>query len=228
MKLILTAVVLLALVVVALYSLLIRPWHLKWGATEAEVSRALPGDDIVPGPKIAATHAITIQAPAADVWPWLVQMGQGRAGFYSYEWIENLMGLTIRNANQILREYQNLKVGDTVPLAPDGTGVPVAVCEPNEVLVLGGRVDSKTQGALALHDSDPNAFFETSWTFFLQPVDPYTTRLIERFRTDWGPESFANTFFYRVILEPGSFIMERAMLLGIKQRVEAAAERRGR
>ncbi len=73
----------------------------------------------------------------------------------------------------------------------------------------------------------PGDDYETSWAFFLQPVDAHTTRLIERFRTDWGPDTFGNTFFYRGILEPGTFIMERKMLLGIKERVEAAAERSG-
>jgi hypothetical protein len=222
----LTTVVLLLLALVAVYALLIRPWHVKWGATDADVAASLPGDSLVSHPKISATHAITVQGSAADVWPWLVQIGQGRAGFYSYEGVENLLGLNIHNSDRILPEYQDLKVGDVVPLAPDGAGVPVAYLEPNRSLVLGGRFDAQTKGPLTLEDKSPGAYYEASWDFFLQPLDGHTTRLIERFRMDWGPETFANSLFYRGILEPGSFIMERRMLLGIKERVEAASESR--
>jgi hypothetical protein len=223
----LTTVVLFLLALVAVYALLIRPWHVKWGATDAEAAASLPGDSLVSQPKISATHAITVQGSAADVWPWLVQIGQGRAGFYSYEGVENLLGLNIHNSDRILPEFQDLKVGDVVPLAPDGAGVPVAYLEPNRSLVLGGRVDAQTKGPLALEDKSPGAYCEASWGFFLQPIDAHTTRLIERFRMDWDPETFANGLFYRGILEPGSFIMERRMLLGIKERVEAASEHGG-
>jgi hypothetical protein len=223
----LTAVVFSLLAVVAVYALLIRPWHVKWGATDADVAASLPGDSLVSHPKISATHAITVQGSAADVWPWLVQIGQGRAGFYSYEGVENLLGLNIHNSDRILPEYQDLKVGDVVPLAPDGAGVPVAFLEPNRSLVLGGKVDAQTKGPLALEDKSPDAYYEGSWGFFLQPINGHTTRLIERFRMDWRPDTFANGLFYRGILEPGSFIMERRMLLGIKERVEASSESRG-
>jgi hypothetical protein len=223
----LTTVVLFLLAIVAVYALLIRPWHVKWGATDAEAAASLPGDSLVSRPKISATHAITVQGSAADVWPWLVQIGQGRAGFYSYEGVENLLGLNIHNSDRILPEYQDLKVGDVVPLAPDGAGVPVAYLEPNRSLVLGGRFDAQTNGPLTLEDKSPGAYYEASWGFFLQPLDGNTTRLIDRFRMDWDPETFANSLFYRSILEPGSFIMERRMLLGIKERVEAASESRG-
>jgi hypothetical protein len=220
----LAAVVLFLLAVCTIYALLIRPWHVRWGATGAEVEASLPGDSLVSQPKISATHAITIQGSAADVWPWLVQIGQGRAGFYSYEEIENLLGLNIHNSDRILPEFQNLKIGDVVPLAPDGAGVPVAFLQPNRLLVLGGRVDAPTKGPLALQGKSPGAYYEASWGFFLQPIDVHTTRLVERFRMDWGPQTFANDLFYRAILEPGSFIMQRRMLLGIKERVEATSD----
>ena len=226
MKALLTAIALSLLAVVAVYTLLIRPWHVRWGAADAEVATSLPGDSLVSQPKISATHAITVQASAADVWPWLVQIGQGRAGFYSYEGIENLLGLNIHNSDRILPEFQDLKVGDMVPIAPDGAGVPVAFLDPNRSLVLGGRVDEQTKGPLALKDKSPGTYYEASWGFFLQPIDGHTTRLIERFRMDWGPETLGNRLFYRGILEPGSFLMERRMLLGIKERVEATAQTR--
>jgi len=222
----LTAVALFLLTIIAVYTFLVRPWHVRWGATDAEAAASLPGDDLVSQPKISATHAISVQGSVSDVWPWLVQIGQGRAGFYSYEGIENLMGLNIHNSDRILPEFQDLKVGAVVPVAPDGAGVPVAFLEPNRSLVLGGRVDAQTKGPLALEDKSPGAYYETSWCFFLQPIDAHTTRLIERFRMDWGPDTIGNNLFYRGILEPGSFIMERKMLLGIKERVEAISESR--
>ena len=93
----------------SVYWFVVRPWHLRWGATDAEVARALPGDELVPDAKISSTHAITIRAAPAEVWPWLVQLGQGRGGFYSYDWIEDAMGLEIHSADRILPEYQELK-----------------------------------------------------------------------------------------------------------------------
>ena len=98
----------------AAYAFFVRPWHLKWGATEEELNMSLPGDGLVQNPKLNATHAITINAPVRDVWPWLVQVGQNRGGFYSYTWLENLVGCEMRNADQIVPEWQELKVGDEV------------------------------------------------------------------------------------------------------------------
>ncbi|MBN2471347.1 MAG: SRPBCC family protein [Anaerolineae bacterium] len=203
----------------AVYALVLRPRHMRWGAAASEVKRALPGDELVPTPKYRATHAVTIRAAPGDIWPWLVQIGQGRGGFYSYDFIENAMGLNIHSTNQILPEFQNLKVGDTIPLAPDGSGIPVAGLEPNRVLVLGGTMDEHSEGAFK---TSPGEFFSASWAFVLEPVAPDVTRLIERFQLDYSPSPFA-TLFYRAFLEPGSFIMERKMLLGIKARAECRA-----
>jgi len=157
----------------------IRPWHLRWGATDAEVQRPLPGDELVPNPKLAATHVITIRASAAEIWPWRVQMGQGRGGFYSYDWLENLFGLDIHNADRIIPGFQNLKVGDIIPMAPGGFGPPVVVLEPDRVLVLGGTLDTRTGRTVNVNDAMPGTFFRSSWVFFLDPVDERTTRLIE-------------------------------------------------
>src|SRR5690349_9989833 len=86
-------------IAVVVYIALVRPWHMRWGATDDEVRRPLPGDELVARPKALATHAITIRAPAAEIWPWLVQFGQGRGGFYSYDWLENLFGCDIHNVD---------------------------------------------------------------------------------------------------------------------------------
>lgn len=201
---------------IAAYVRLVRPWLLRWGTSDDEVRRPLPGDDLVPQPRLVATHAVTIHAPALDVWQWLVQMGQGRGGFYSYDWIENWMGLDIHNSDRILPEFQDLKKGDLMPLAPGGFGVPVAILEPCHALVLHG--DTRL-GTPVIETLRPGDFFNITWGWFLEPVDDHTTRLVERWRADWNP-SRQNELFVRVFLEPGAFLMERKMLLGIQERAE--------
>lgn len=204
---------------VAAYPLVIRPWHLHWGATDAEIKKPLPGDEFVPTPKLNATHAITIEASPQAIWPWLAQMGQGRGGFYSYTWIENLMGLHIHNADRILPEFQDLKVGDEVPLAPQGFGIPVARLEPEHLLVLHG--DTREAKEPVFGGLKPGDYFNVVWGFHLFSINAQTTRLIERWRADWN-STLANTVLMRALLEPGAFVMERGMLLGLKHRVEAA------
>lgn len=200
------------------YIVYIRPWHLRWGASDEELDLELPGDDLIEVPKLQATHAVTIQATPAEVWPWLVQLGQGRGGFYSYDWIENSMGLDIHTVDQIIPEYQNLEVGDVIPLAPDSFGVPVAIVETEKALVLHGDTREDGPGeAPVLKEGD---FMAVSWGFYLFDAPDGATRLVERFRADWN-EAPHNSLFYRVFLEPGSFVMERKMLLGIKERAEA-------
>ena len=187
----------------------IRPWHLRWGATDEELNQPLIGDELAPEPKLRSDHAITINAPAADVWPWLAQMGQNRGGFYSYTWLENLAGCEMRNADEIVPEWQDLKVGDKVWLHPKAPPVEVAAIEPGRAIVL------KPWGA-----------------FVLQPVDDNTTRLIIRSQGDYEPDlknALLNFLLWRVFYEPAHFIMERKMLLGIKTRAEKlAAEHRDR
>jgi hypothetical protein len=184
----------------AAYPLFIRPWHLKWGATEEELKMSLPGDELVEHPKLNATHAITINAPVEDVWPWLVQVGQKRGGFYSYTWLENLVGCDMRNADQIVPEWQELRVGDEVWLHPEAPPLRVLMVEPERVIVL-----------------------EKCWTFFLRPIDENRTRLIIRGRGEFNPDlknSILNFILWRGIFEPAHFIMERRMMLGIKERAE--------
>ncbi len=197
----------------------LRPRMLRWGATEEEARRSLPGDELVPQPKLLATHAVTIAAPVEQVWPWLAQIGQGRGGFYSYDWLENLMGLKIHSADRVLPQFQDLKVGDRLPLAPDIPGFPVALLEPNRTLVL--HADTRTPEGADLQIARPGEFFNIVWGFHLAPLGEAHSRLIDRWRADWSP-SLQNTAFMRAFLEPGAFVMERKMLLGIQERVEAA------
>lgn len=193
----------------AVYAFAIRPWHLRWGATDSEVKTSLPADDLVPNPTGEATHAITINAPVSEVWPWLVQIGQDRAGFYSYSWLENLFGCQLRNAERILPEFQHLRAGDSVRLHPEVPPLPVLICEPNKALVLGSNL------------SHPG-----TWGFFLKPIDGKTTRLIVRGREQWR-NNVLYSLYYRVLFEPAHFVMERRMLLGIKERAERLSRKTG-
>ena len=205
---------------VGLYAFVVRPWHLRWGAEDDEVQRGFPGDEFIPNPKLNTTHAVSIQASPSQVWPWLVQIGQGRGGFYSYDWLENMAGLGIHSANQILPEHQDLKVGDGIPLSPDGFDFPVAILEPEQALVLYGdtRQDAFAEEAVM----KPGDYMTATWGFYLQEQPGGATRLVERWRADWN-ESPLNTVFYRAFLEPGAFLMQRKMLLGIKERAESAS-----
>jgi hypothetical protein len=191
---------------VAAYVWGVRPWHLRWGATDEEVGKRLAGDELVPVAKLKATHAVTINAAAHDVWPWLVQMGQTRGGFYSYTWLENLVGCHMHNADEIIPQWQELKVGDSVWLHPKAPPLKVAAIEPGSAIVLKG------------------------WgAFILEPIDEKTTRLIIRSQGNYDPDlknAVLNFLLWRVVFEPAHFIMERKMLLGIKERAEKLGRQR--
>jgi hypothetical protein len=203
------------------YWFVARPWHLRWGASDEEVARSLPGDELVPDAKISATHAITIHASPTEVWPWLVQLGQGRGGFYSYDWIEDAMGLEIHSADRILPEYQELKVGDTIPLTPDAFGLPVAIFDTEQTLVL--HADTRLPGNDEMPPLKPGEFLAASWGFYLIGQADGAIRLVERWRADYTP-TVMNAVFYRTFLEPGAFLMQRKMLLGIKARAESISK----
>lgn len=181
-----------------------RPWHQRWGATDEEIARPLPGDELSEG--AAANHAVTIDAPIDEVWPWLVQIGQDRAGFYSYTWLENLIGADIHNADRIVPEWQSLKRDDRVRLASrklygDRPLLRVTHFEPGRSFVLEG------------------------WgAFVLQPIDEHTTRMIVR--THRVKRSPLHKLFDFFIGEPAHFIMERGMLLGIKERAARKVRQR--
>lgn len=187
----------------AAYVYAVRPWHIRWGATDEEVEGKLPGDELVEHPNVEATHAITINAPVEEVWPWLVQIGQDKGGFYSYSWLENLVGCRLRNADRILPEFQQLKAGDTVRLHPQAPPLPVLICEPPHTLVLGNNMESPG-----------------TWGFYLKELDEGRTRLVIRGRGGWEP-GLLSWLGARVLFEPAHFVMERKMMLGIKSRAES-------
>jgi hypothetical protein len=186
-----------------------RAWHLRWGATDEEARKRLPGDELVPRPVAEVTRALTINAPVKEIWPWMVQMGAGRGGLYSYDWLENLAGLGIHTVDRVVPELQDLKEGDVFPLdSASGTGPTVPALVPERVIVL--------------HFPDPQARRSVlSWAYILDPVDEGTTRLIFRFKLDVDPRPLWG-LIYVLLIEIPHFVMERKMMLGIKERVEPA------
>lgn len=210
LKKIMAAIGVTGAVALPAYLLAFRPWHLRWGTTSDEATRSLPGDDLVPQPKQLSTRAITIQADAVDIWPWLAQIGQGRGGFYSYDWLENLAGCDIHNADRIIPNFQQVAVGDRVRLGPEGYPFyTVAALEPERFLLL--------RGADPEQESPP---VEDIWLFYLDEIAPGTTRLIARNRRDYEP-TVGNWLVWQILIEPLHFLMEQKMLRGIKYRTEA-------
>ncbi len=195
--------------VAAAHTLLVRPWYLRWGATDPERSMSLPGDDLTPGAGLIATRAVTVEAPAAQVWPWIAQLGQGRGGFYTYDVLENLVGCDMHSADRIVPEWQTLEMGDQVKLHPD-VPLEVVLLKPGEALVL--------RGGVPMGESAPP--YDFTWAFVLGEQPDGTTRLLVRERyaytKGWAP----------LLVEPVeaiSFLMSQKMLRGIRDRAEAAA-----
>jgi len=174
-----------------------------WRASADEVSRDLPGDDLRPDADVITTRAIGISAPPDCVWPWLAQIGSGRGGGYSYDWIENLFGLDMHSAEVILPQSQDINPGDEFPFGRYGV-MRVAAVQPDHALVL--------------------CFFggKWIWTFALYPL-PETTRLVSRNRITF-PHSAPAGLFCVPIIELGGLLLERKMLLGIKERAERLAD----
>ncbi|WP_205520264.1 hypothetical protein [Pyxidicoccus caerfyrddinensis] len=194
--------------------LLLRPWMLYWGASAEEVTRALPGDGLVPNPVGGSTRAVTIHARPEDVWPWLVQLGYGRGGWYSYDVLEQAAGAARfvegHSADHVLPQLQGLKVGDVIPMSR-WTGMQVVELEPARALVLRSAID----------DEAP-AWGMSSWAFVLEPVGEGRTRLLVRGRAGADPRRWVARALGQLIELP-HFVMERKMLLGLKARAERAS-----
>lgn len=180
-----------------------RPRVLNWGARPDEVGRTLVGDGVLPQANLQTTRAISIETTSAHIWPWLVQMGpRPRAGAYTYDWIERLLGIDIENADHILPQYQHLQEGDFMGLNDKGQGLRVVKVEPERSLVLEWVPAGNT------------------WEFCLFP-EGGRTRLLSRNRiAGSGPFFWLGMVGF---MEWASLIMERKMLLGIKQRAERLA-----
>jgi hypothetical protein len=188
----------------------------NWGATAEECAATYPGDDLIPGPAGTTTRAVTVAAPAREVWRWLVQMGQGRGGMYSYDTLENLVGLDIHSTGEIRDEWQHLGVGDRVVLVrPGWMGMKQGYSRPV------ARVDPGR--AIVLRQEPPEHPWDAVWTFVVEPVEGGSCRLISHDRAARAAgaagraQAVANS-----LMEPVTTIMTRRMLLGIKERAERA------
>jgi hypothetical protein len=187
------------LLLVAVYWWGIHPWMATWGSSATEQQMALPGDELIPMGAGKSTKAITINAPPEVVWQWLVQIGQDRAGFYTYTWLENLFGADFRNANEIHTDWQNLAVGDGWRLLP--------VDYPLDL----GR---DAVDPLLIHEPGRALVFDMFGAYIILPIDEHSSRLIVR------GESSPPNLLMRMVVDPVVFTMERRMLLGLKARAE--------
>lgn len=204
--------IIVCIVIISVYHIFFRPWHRQWGAREDEVNRQLPGDEIVPETSDETTRAVTVEASREAVWPWIVQLGQGRGGFYSYTWLENLFRADIHNVDRIVPELQELAEGDTIRMVREDywlessiTSMTVERIDPGRTLVLQG------------HD-------EGIWAFHLEPIDEETTRFLVRGRKPEARTAIGYALRY-LTYELPHFIMERGMMLGIKHRAERESNR---
>jgi len=192
----------LILLLGVIYTFWVRAKQLHWGATPAEISRAMPADGIIPDPAFDATRAITIQARPDQIWPWLVQIGYGRAGFYGYDLIENPgSSLGIRSARKILPQFQNPRPGDLLPLSVAATLI-YGPIEPDRYIVWLGT------------NHPPSGAF----VWELVPIDDSHTRLISRIR--WNYLHTPAMFALGVFTEFADHVAVRAILRGIRDRVE--------
>lgn len=190
------------------YGLFVRRWHSRWGASDDEVEMSLPGDTIVKTPNSNTTRAITIEASPNDIWPWLVQMGKGRGGLYSYDWLDEVFGyLDKPSSEEILPQFQTLNAGDVIPIGSDQTTEDdfyVHEVRPYEALVIGAN-------AAEFRD-------KISWAMVLLPIGKEKTRLIMRIRADFLMNP-TGIFLYG-LLDPAAFIMLRKQMLNIKRLAE--------
>ena len=179
------------------------------GATLEESEGRLPGDELIATADLSATRAITIRASTAEVWPWIAQLGQGRGGFYSYDFLENLVGCDIHSSRRIVPEWQDVRVGDQVSFAP-GIGLAVALVEPGQSLVL--------RGGVPIGKAPPP--YDSTWTFALRDDPNGTTRLLVRERY-----AYSRPWARFIVVPTGvlSSVMSRKMLRGIKKRAEGSA-----
>lgn len=186
----------------------VRPWLRRWGATDGELARPMPGDDLVPAPRHLTTRGITIRARPDEIWPWLVQMGNGRGGLYSLDLLDRLLGvIDAPSAERVLPEWQELRPGDVIPIG--GTaGWPVHAVERERSLVL--RIEHG------------DVLVTQSWALY--PLDEESTRLVLRVRATAAPGLRRAALV--AVVEPQELVMVRAQLLGIRRRAEALAAAR--
>lgn len=206
-----------AAVVLGIWTLIyfagLRSWHQRWGTTKNEVASPMPGDDLLPNAAAEVTHALTIHAAPEDVWPWIMQIGQDRSGFYSYSWLENLIGCEMPKIEKIVPQWPARVEGETVwfatPKNYNGQAKMIAaLVEPQHAFVMVMPADWQQiqAGGHAQH---------VLWSFTLLPIGPRETRLIARLRSE-PPQTLRERIAGLLFWEPAHFVMERKMLLTIK------------
>lgn len=188
------------LVFLVVYLMWLRPWHLTWGATREEVSRSLPGDQLVARPHFNATRAITIEASPEVVWKWIIQIGSGRAGWYSIDWIDNGGK---KSSETIIPLFQHIAVDQFIPFTPGGN---------NGMWVAGYR---EFENILWTDKKG-----DTSWLWYIQSDKDGNSRLITRLRTRY--RFFSLWVIYYLLYDIGDIIMMKKCMKGIKRRAEKA------
>jgi hypothetical protein len=192
-----TVGLLIAVGVIAAYIIVLGPWQRRWGASDGESERAMPGEDLLRSDAPSTTRAITIEASPEDVFPWLLQIGYGRGGWYSYDWIDNDRKPSVERIEPAL---QRLAVGERLEMLP-GFGPVVREIVPNHHVLSGGEADT--------------------WCLLVEPTAGGATRLISRWRQDW-PRNLA-TYVWTILADPGAFVMEQKMLRRIRDLAERNA-----
>lgn len=208
-----------AVMVAAFLTTFLRGRRAHWGVKPVMTTRRFPGDELVPVPAWGWTHGIEIEAPVEATWPWVAQIGADRAGFYSYQWLENLVGCDIRNADRVHPEWQ-LKQGDLLRLHPTMPGLEIVALHQGRWFLASGAADTKAREA-------GKPWVATSWLFLLDRLTPTRCRLISRYRIDMSADPKTRLAFGPTLLEPIGFAMDRRMLLGVRERAEGRG-RRGR
>jgi hypothetical protein len=188
-----------------------------WGVAAQTADRKFPGDALVPTPRWSWTHGIEIAASAEHVWPWIAQVGADRAGFYSYQWLENVAGCELRNAERVHPEWE-VKLGDALYLHPKVAPLKVVAAEHGHWFVAYAEPDANAR-------SGGRPWVSGSWLFFIEPLGSQRCRFVSRYRADCSDDLATRLSFGPTLLEPIGFTMDRRMLLGVKALVERDASR---
>jgi hypothetical protein len=182
----------------SLYLLILRPWHLRWGATDDDLALSLPSDNLVTNPDFNATRGITINSTPENIWKWIIQIGSRRAGWYSIDWMDNA---GIKSSTELLPEFQRIETGQFIPFTPDQkNGMWVKEFKVNEYILW---VDKEGRA---------------TWLWYLYPVDEKQTRLLTRLRTKYVWKGF--WIIYYLLYDFGDIVMMSKCMKGIKKRAE--------
>ena len=194
----------------------LRSRRARWGVDPECPARALPGDELVVNPRSSWSHGIEIEAPAWMVWQWVAQIGADRGGFYSYQWLENVAGCSLRNAETVHQEWE-LREGEALVIHPNVPPLRVVAVDRGRYFVAHAPADAR-----ALADGKP--WVAASWLFLVEPLGPTRSRFISRYRASCSSDLATRLSFGPAVVEPIGFEMDRRMLLGVKQRAEAWRE----